>query len=182
MSSTRLFSKISLGLLLVISTLAAFSQPEVAQSQSRKYFCARSGGVYKTFVNTVHGPIPIIQWVDNNFQVSPRTRCITVSKRFEAFDQNRILKYMRAGRVNRSPVICVAHRKGGNCPSNNVLVTLTPGTDANYVLNQLLNIRGRAREGGIPLTDDLYFYVNGDLHVDIDNLLEELEKEANKVP
>ncbi|MBC6423023.1 MAG: hypothetical protein GDA43_18435 [Hormoscilla sp. SP5CHS1] len=48
-----------------------------------------------------------------------------------------MLGYIRTGTVSRHPVLCVANRQGGACPSTQVLVTLNHGSDAEFYLRSI---------------------------------------------
>lgn len=152
--------------------------PDTSLSQTQKYYCAQLNGIYRTFVRTQRGNIPIIKWVSNEFDKSPRERCLEVSRRFVAFSDNGLLQklYLRTDKVNNLPVICVTHSIKQTCPNGNILVTLGPNADAGATLYQLLDLRRRAADGGIPLSDDLVFYDQGEAYVDIDLWTEKLEK------
>jgi hypothetical protein len=117
----------------------------------------------------------MIRWVSKNFSSSrytPQQRCQDVSARFQSFNDNGTLKFIRTGSVNRYPVLCVANSKGGNCASNAVLVTLRRGSDPQIVLERLLDLRARAAGRTLRLSgSQAVFYEQGEAYVDIEKLL-----------
>ncbi|MBO1350280.1 MAG: COP23 domain-containing protein [Hormoscilla sp. GUM202] len=124
----QLFTKMLTGLAIALTLGTAATEPSAAQSQ--KFFCDRSDGAPATVVRTSKGNVPIIIWVDRGFELSgwtPQRRCQAVSDRFQQYDDLGLLEYIRTGTVSRHPVLCVANRQGGACPSTQVLVTLNHG-------------------------------------------------------
>jgi hypothetical protein len=100
--------------------------PETSRAGiNNTYYCAALNGRWNTFVNTPRGRVTLIEWA-NQFSEkwTPQTRCSAVSQRFQKFLDSGNLKYIRTGNVNKLPVICIANARGGQCPDENVLITL----------------------------------------------------------
>lgn len=95
-----------------------------------------------------------------------------MAARFQRYHDNGTLNYMRTDKSGNYPVICIASDKGGNCRQQDVLVTLEPGTDADAVLQRMLDLRRRVG-GPIELSDDLFFYVDGEAYVDMEVFLKQ---------
>jgi hypothetical protein len=162
-------------------TLAATTLiPQVSQAQSNRFFCQtaiiRGKKVPVTYAATKgQGNVPIVAWKRNDFStsLSARQRCQAVSRRFQAYYENRTLKYMRTGTVNNYPVICVANNKGGKCSSNSVLLTLKRGSNASRTLSQLRDFRGLSNGRLVYLNgNQIVSYQDGETYVDIEQLLE----------
>jgi hypothetical protein len=118
----------------------------------------------------------MIRWISNAFSGSnytPQERCQNVTARFQRYNDNGKLKFIRTGTVNRYPVLCVADFQGGNCDSKAVLVTLKRGRDPQLVLQRLLDLRARAAGRVIQLSgSQVIFYHDGEAYVDIEKLID----------
>jgi hypothetical protein len=149
MSKSNLSISILAGLSIVISTFLASLKPANAQE---RFFCDTNG--LFTTVNTERGSLPLIRWMDNSFPppFTPAQRCQIVSQRFQKFDDNGTLKYIKADTANNLPVLCVAAYAGGECLPDGLLVTFKPGTDANETLIKLLDQRVWAARETISLS------------------------------
>ena len=117
-----------------------------------RFFCDENGMF--TTVNTERGSLPLIRWTDRSFPppFTPAQRCQIVSERFQKFDNNGTLKYIKADTVNNLPALCVAAYAGGECLPNGLLVTFKPGTDPNDTLIKLLDQRVWAAKETISLS------------------------------
>ncbi|MEL6927677.1 MAG: COP23 domain-containing protein [Cyanobacteria bacterium J06600_6] len=153
-----------------------FSHSQSANGQGR-FFCDEQQ--ISTTVTTERGAVPLIQWTNNSFPppYSPTERCRIVSDRFQTFDHNGTLKYIKPDQINNLPVLCVAAYKGGSCLPNGLLVTFAPGTDANQALLRLLDRRVWAAKGAVNFCngcDDnrIVSEVNGETFVDLESFLE----------
>jgi hypothetical protein len=137
-----------------ISSTASLSQPSYAQNQ--KFFCGMSRGVPATLVHTSRGNIPMIRWVDAGFAPpwSPERRCEDISARFQRFYDNGTLNFLRTGRSERQPVLCVASEKGGPCLPDGVLLTLKSDRNPHAILQQLLDGRSGVGPGILELGGD----------------------------
>ncbi|MGL5064262.1 MAG: COP23 domain-containing protein [Microcoleus sp.] len=168
----QLFARILSAIALSIS--ATLTIDRFSYAQARTYTCGtdRSTQLPATLVRTPRGNIPIILWVNNFPPLTPQQRCQEVSDRFQQFADNHLLKYLRTGTVNGQPVLCVATSRGGTCPNENVLITLPSRSNANQVLERLLDLRRHA--AGKPLrlsgSEDI-FYVDGVLYVNMETFL-----------
>lgn len=101
-----------------------------------------------TIAKTQRGNVAMIQWksvffnnVANDF--TPMSRCNEVSRRFQDFYNQGILSYLTTGKMNAQNVICVAEEYGGPC--SGLLLTLEPKDNPQQVLQELMNVRTRAR-------------------------------------
>ena len=177
MTSKRLFVRVLTGLAVALGATATISTgPSDALAQ--RFFCGRDtnsryGEVPASIARTARGDVPMIHWVSNwikDPRWTPQARCEDVSRRFQRYYDNGMLKYMRTGEFKDYPVICVASRKGGSCREQDVLVTLERGSDAKDVLKQMMDLRIQIR-GPLELSNDLLFYEDGEAYIDIDVFL-----------
>ncbi len=170
---TRSLAGILAGLSVVLGS--AIANPALAQTKnSNTYYCAQLNGDWNTFVNTPRGRITLINWV-NQFaeKWTPQARCVEVSKRFQTFLDQGNLKFIRTGNINRQPVLCVANVRGGDCPDENVLVTLKQETDPEEVLIRLVDFRRSVSGQTLTLSsDDPGFYSDGEFYVDMEKFLD----------
>jgi len=166
MSKLNLSISTSTGLIIALGAFATSLQPVnaqqldfvssentiVSQAQQR-FFC--EDGLYTT-VNTERGSLPLIHWTDRSFPppFTPAQRCQIVSERFQKFDSNGTLKYIKADTINNLPALCVAAYAGGECLPDGLLVTFKPGTDANDTLVKILDQRVWAARETISLSSD----------------------------
>ncbi|MEL6494713.1 MAG: COP23 domain-containing protein [Cyanobacteria bacterium J06623_7] len=154
---------------------SAIALPATAQSKNTNtYYCAQLNQSWSTFVNTPRGRVKLINW-ENKFSPdwTPQKRCSAVSGRFQNFLDRGNLKFIRTGNVNSLPVLCVANARGGDCPDENVLITLKPGTDPEGVLIKLVDFRRSVSGQTLTLSaDDAGFYSGGEFYVDMDKFLE----------
>ena len=154
---------------------SAIALPAKAQTKTNNtYYCAQLNGGWNTFVNTPRGRVDLINW-ENEFgkEWTPQKRCSAVSQRFQKFLDNGNLKFIRTGNINQQPVLCVANVKGGNCPEENVLITLKQGTDPEGVLIKLVDFRRSVSGQTLTLSaDDAGFYSDGEFYVDMNKFLE----------
>jgi Circadian oscillating protein COP23 len=163
---------------IVIGTSAVFSQPAQAQSRNQ-FYCGISEGKPATVVRTAsRGNIPLIVWSNDAFSASgwtPKKRCEEVSARFQRFNDNGQLNFMRAGTFNGQQVLCVDRTKGsGACSSAAaVVLTLPQRSNANQILEQMLDTRNRASKQPLYLSGEkqLVTYENGDANVNLNVLL-----------
>ncbi|HEY9875176.1 MAG TPA: COP23 domain-containing protein [Candidatus Obscuribacterales bacterium] len=169
----RLFAPGLTCLAIALGTTASISQPSYAQSTT--FFCGTSKGRPATIARTSRGDVPMIRWRSKFFhpEYSSQQRCEQVSARFQAFYNQGTLKYIRTGTVKGYPVLCIANSQGGDCETNGLIVTLRPGTDPQLVMERLLNLRARAAGKPIELSgSQLVFYADGEVYVDIEQLLD----------
>lgn len=163
---------------IVISSSAVFSGPAVAQTRNQ-FYCGISEGRPATVVRTAaRGNIPLIVWSNDAFSASgwtPKKRCEEVSARFQRFNDNGQLNFMRAGTFNGQQVLCIDRAKGsGACSSPAaVVLTLPQRSNANQILEQMLDTRNRASKQPLYLSGEkqLVTYENGDANVNLNLLL-----------
>jgi len=160
--------KASTGVLIAsLSFLSAGFLTDIANAapSARGFVCGASGGVPSTnAVKTDGKQVPVIRWTSNVFDSagwSPQRRCQEVSARFDQYLKEGRLTYLTTGRVNGVPVICTAQSRGGAC--DGLLYTLKPGQNATATLQNLLEIRVKARG---PLNE-----TSSRLYVSLDELL-----------
>ena len=164
---------------IALGITTTINPPTVAGGNT--YYCAQLNGVYKTFVNTSRGRIALINWVNSySERWTTRNRCLEVSQRFQRFLENGTLKYIRTGIFNNTPVICVADYKGGFCPSGQILVTLPPGTDSEQVLVSMFDTDRRFDSGNVSLSDQVIFYRDEEIYINVDDFLETLTIEQEE--
>lgn len=158
---------------LTIGNVIAIAPPSEA-SVENTYYCAQLQGEWNTFVKTPRGRVKLVSWASKfSEQWTPQRRCIEVSSRFQNFLASGTLKYIRTGIVNNLPVICVAQFRGGECPTQNVLVTFNPETDPEKVLVQLMDFRRSVSGQTIVLSEnETAFYSQGEFYVDVNKFLE----------
>lgn len=137
------------GLSIVLGSVLTTAKPSKAQD---RFFCDENGMF--TTVTTERGSLPLIRWSDRSFPppFTPAQRCQIVSERFQKFDSNGTLKYIKADTINNLPALCVAAYKGGACLPDGLLVTFKPGTDPNETLIKLLDQRVWAASETISLS------------------------------
>lgn len=166
------YARIIASIGLAIGSAISFV-PSSEASLNNTYYCAQLNGTWNTFVNTPRGKVKLIDWVQSfSEQWTPKSRCVEISGRFQKFLDAGNLKYIRTGMVNNLPVICVAQYRGGNCPNENVLITLEPATDPETVLIRLIDFRRSVSGQTITLTEnDAGFYADGEFYVDLNDFL-----------
>jgi hypothetical protein len=162
-------------LFLFTASLAAAGlglSPAEAGSAARGFVCGAAGGVPSTNAVKADGKqVPVIRWTSNVFDSagwSQERRCQEVSNRFNQYLKEGRLTYITTGRINGLPVICTAASRGGAC--DGLLYTLKPGQDATSTLQNLLEIRVKARG---PLNE-----TNSRLYVSLDELLTSAQANA----
>ncbi len=138
MIKSNLFISTITGLGILLGTFWINTRPSNAQD---RFFCDEKGMF--TTVHTERGSLPLIHWIDRSFPppFTPAQRCQIVSQRFQKFDNNGTLKYIKADIINNLPALCVAAYPGGSCLPDGLLVTFKPGTDPNKTLIKLLDQR-----------------------------------------
>ncbi|MEB3279502.1 MAG: COP23 domain-containing protein [Lyngbya sp.] len=131
------------------ATLSQSSKAQLAPGQ-RGFFCDTSTGIPTTvYQNSQGGREPWIKWESDAFLgagYDPLKRCTEVSGRLETYRQNKQLKYITAGIMNRQQVICTASQVNGRCEG--LIFTLKPNQDAVTTLNKLL--AWREGQAGVP--------------------------------
>ncbi|MBW4645491.1 MAG: COP23 domain-containing protein [Goleter apudmare HA4340-LM2] len=167
----------------VISALALAGVTTSNQSsyaRNDKFFCDQEGKTPVTKIRTQRGPETFIRWVVKDFKnFPPAQRCQIVSRRFQRYYSNGALLIRSEFNFNNYPVLCIANRKGTPCTSDNVLVTLKPGTDPGLVLKQILAFRRSVAGKPIDLSGKgkcrPYSEYEGDLYLDVKQLVDDKE-------
>ena len=138
---------------------------QLSANASTKFSCGQIDGTPATMAKTSKGNnVPVIRWVSSYFSGTGWTaqaRCKDVSARFQRYYDDGSLRFLTTGQKNGLPVICTSPVKDGGC--KNLLFTLKSGTDPSIALQNLLNVRNRARG---PLDEN-----PGRLYVDIEELI-----------
>ena len=166
----RLFAPGLTGLALALGATTAFNQPSYAEGAT--FFCRKSDGVPVTYARTPRGDVPMIRWVDNNSfppTWTPERRCQEVSQRFQRNYDNGMLITLKTGTLKGQPVVCAAVSQDSPCTDRTMLFTLKPGSNANRIVESLLDRRGLAagkivNQSGC--TDECPIYMNVDLYLD----------------
>jgi Circadian oscillating protein COP23 len=150
-----LFNPISLAVAMSLVVSIPMAQPSHAESKTdTRFFCGKTinaatgNAVPTTLASTRRGNVAMIFWKSTFFGqkgqgFSPSDRCQEVSRRFQAFYQDGVLSYLTTGKMNNQNVICVSDEYGGPCQG--LLLTLEPKDNPEQVLQELLNVRARAR-------------------------------------
>ncbi|UKO99314.1 COP23 domain-containing protein [Nostoc sp. UHCC 0870] len=143
---------------IAIGTVINTQQPGWTQN-TRGFYCDTSTGKPITmYRNDIGGIEPWIRWTSNLGGYDSLTRCREVSGRLETYRQQKRLRFITVGIMNRQRVVCTASQFNGRCEG--LIYTLKPKQDAVTTLNNLLAWReGRAgtpslyESGEIPYID-----------------------------
>ena len=143
----RLLAQVLTGVAIAIGTVVTLNQPSIASDAT--FSCEKSNGVPTTFAHTQDGKIlPMIHWLTGGYfrdpELNPQHRCETVSRRFQSNYDNGTLRYIRAGILNKLPVVCAAAEQNAVCTKKTMLFTLKPGSDANAIARRLFDHRALA--------------------------------------
>jgi hypothetical protein len=150
MKTKSFLQVLTASMVVSLSAVVPFNQPSNAQSST--YFCGSDGGVWTTFAKNYNNEkIPVIRWVKKLGDYTPKSRCQTVSSRFQSAYQQGILNYLTTGVSRGQAVICAASQYGGPCTQ--LLFTLRSHEDASSVLQNLGDIGYKAR-GPILQSED----------------------------
>ena len=107
MKST-LLARIAIGLSMAIVAMpgASFANATALVTQASDLFSCNISQM-STTVQTERGAVSLIRWVDHSFPppYSPEQRCQIVSERFNNFDNNGTLKYIKADSLNNLPIL-----------------------------------------------------------------------------
>jgi hypothetical protein len=150
-----LLSPIPIAVAISLVVAMPMTQPSYAEGNTNtRFFCGKTintktgKAVPTTLASTRRGNVAMIFWQSTFFaqrgqSFTPTDRCEAVSKRFQAFYEDGILSYLTTGKMNNQNVICVSDEYGGPCQG--LLLTLEPKDNPEQVLQELLNVRARAR-------------------------------------
>lgn len=163
------------GLLAIAAATATTMTAAQAGPAARGFVCGTAQGAPSTnAVKADGGQVPVIRWTSTTFEAagwSQERRCQEVSSRFNTYLQQGRLAYITTGRINGLPVICTARSNGGAC--DGLLYTLKPGQNATATLQNLLEIRVKARG---PLNE-----TTSRLYVSLDELMTTAQANASGV-
>jgi S1-C subfamily serine protease len=137
-------------MLVSLAPLATQLSPTNIQT---KFYCGLSEGQPATFVRISKGFKPLIIWKNPELTSgwSLEKRCEEVSTRLENSYQNGVLKYIATGNVGERPVLCLVSKPNSPCSLSNVLITLSPETNATSVLEKFLKFNTGQSEEPINL-------------------------------
>lgn len=173
----NIVTKTILGLGIASSAISFFSEFSYAE---QKFFCDEEQR--STIVRTHLGEFPMITWIDQSFPppYTPLQRCREVTARFNRFQSNGTLKYMRAAMMGNNPVICVAAYKGGSCLPNGLLITFKYSSDPNIAFKRIIDRRIWATSASVTFRDgeegdELISEVDGTVYFDCESLLSKRE-------
>jgi hypothetical protein len=127
------------------------SLPSQAVTATTSFVCGKVNGTPATVARTKTGDVPIVIWRSEEWSKSgftPQVRCQQVSARFQSLYRSGRLKYITAGSIGKTPVICATIEKTGACTQQNLLYTLKPGANPQLVISKLMQVRNRATSVG----------------------------------
>ncbi len=171
---------------LALATAINLPRSSLAQRQPR-FFCGMAFGFPATIVRTEVKNVELIYWHKEIGGIPPERRCQVISRRFEEFDRNGY-QYLRTGKVNGQPVICLTKYRDSSCSSSTVLITLDPQDNPEEIYRELLNTRVAAGSEGSkiylsppderiePLVED-----DGFLSVDIQRIIDFFGGQGSRV-
>jgi hypothetical protein len=166
---TRLSVQVLTAGAIALSSIGAIAPSSLAQGQT--YFCENHQGVWTTFARNYNNrKIPVIRWVRNLGNYTPKARCQAVSARFQSAYESGILNYLTTGISGNQAVICAASQYGGRC--SQLLFTLKSPRDASSVLQNLVEIGYKAR-GPVLQSDD----ASDQVYIDMNLIMNQKESE-----
>jgi Circadian oscillating protein COP23 len=138
---------------LLLSTLFVWPA-QSSPPPGDRFFCGKSRNPVTgdetptTMARTQRGNVLMIHWKSTFFanrlnDFTPESRCLEVSRRFQAFYSQGTLSYLTTGKINDQNVICVAQEYGGACKG--LLLTLEPKDDPQEILRDLMDVRINAK-------------------------------------
>jgi hypothetical protein len=163
------------GITLLVAQIIGLLANQPSYADNNKFFCTQESGVPLTKVRTSRGNETFIRWTVQDFKkFPPLKRCQAVTARFQRYYDNGQFFITSRDNFQGYPVLCIANRKGTPCTSENLLVTLKPGSDAGQTLKQMLDFRRGVGGKEINLSGDQNLtYDNGDLYLDVKGLVDE---------
>jgi hypothetical protein len=142
----------------MVGESAILAPPSHAVTATTSFVCGKVDGTPATVARTKKGDVPILIWRAEDFSKSgftPQVRCQRVSDRFQALYSSGQLRYITAGKLDKTPVLCATKEKTGICTKQNLLYTLRFGSDPQSVIKKLMEIRNRATSGGVDESGEL---------------------------
>lgn len=188
---------------LPIAGLAAIGQlwvdaaPAVASPGEGSFSCQYDDGFPTTVFRVENGPgtiveYSLIRWSSRYFEESgwtPERRCEEVSRRFQSYYEDGILRYLIVSEINNQGTICAVEDLSYSSLSCNLLLTVKPferPQDRLLELESRLTTEIASRltpapmyEGGRQNSDDPNAEVVG-VYYDIGKLLEDLIEETQE--
>lgn len=159
--------------LATISLPANFSQSTAAESQSNQVtflcqsmFDPASGERIPTTVAWIperKGHVYFIGWKSEYFNQggwTPAERCQKVSQKFQEFYEQGRLNFLATGKIKGYSVICGVLNQGETCNPSNQLFTLKTGSDAEDVIQKLMDIADGKSAGIIFQNSGEQLYVS----------------------
>jgi Circadian oscillating protein COP23 len=168
----QLLTSVVTGIAVTFTTISTMIPASYAAGN--KFYCNQSGTIPKIFTRTPRGNLLIMNLRSQSFSSSgwnPKRRCEEISRRFQAYYDNGILKYITTGTMNGYPVVCITDRPNGNCTG--LLFTLKRGSNAKKTLAMLLNQRGLAGGKSVYQGDKSL-----SIYVDMDEYIKNLEENS----
>jgi len=132
-----------------IQTQSTAVTPTTSPTTSSRFYCGMSNGQPATLLSSIRGITPLIIWEKPDLisGLSPEQRCEEISARFQRFYDSGSLRYLTNGTVGNQPVLCAVSEINTPCSLSNVLIPLSPGTDAKSVLQKFIDFNiGRSVE------------------------------------
>lgn len=176
----KLLIKIIAGIAISTATLNVYSAVEAS---SDKYSCQAVNGVYGIYSRTERSNIGLLKITrDVSQDWSIPDRCQEIAQRFQRFYDNGILRKIGTGEVNQEPVLCATVQESESCNTENVLLTLPPGSDPIEAARILLDTRGLASGRVIEVNGKegkLENYVDGRAYYDLEVLEKLILESAN---
>lgn len=172
-----LVSTIAQSAFLLSCILAA---PSPGLAQDTEFFCGEGETTQEETVpatiarTSSNEEIIVILWAAEYFNQADNTsefRCQLVSRRFQRYLDNDLLKYISVGIFNGLEVICVARSLSESCAETDIIVTLPPGVDRFEALDALLDLRRLAAGRPLYLTDNLISYRDGEVYINFDTFV-----------
>ncbi|GAB4539945.1 MAG: hypothetical protein Tsb0014_30800 [Pleurocapsa sp.] len=170
---------------ILSTTLTVSVKP--ADSSEDKFFCAQLDGIYRVFSRTERGSMTVMNFVRQTSEDwTEQKRCVETARRFQRYYDNDTLRFIRDGEINNQPVLCAVPSKTEaiDCDSNNLLVTLPPGSDGEAEAQQLMNTNSLMSDVVVEVSGDekLADYVNGTTYYDFqvfENIVMHKDEESN---
>ncbi|OCR02029.1 hypothetical protein BCD67_07585 [Oscillatoriales cyanobacterium USR001] len=136
-----------------VTTQSATVTSTTSPTTSSRFYCGMSNGQPATLLSSIRGITPLIIWEKPDLisGLSPEQRCEEISARFQRFYDSGSLRYLTTGTVGNQPVLCAVSEINTPCSLSNVLIPLSPGTDAKSVLKKFIDLNIGLSAGLISL-------------------------------
>lgn len=159
MSPKTMLRNLSLASLACTAAIALTSQPAKAANTTFECISNPNGEGYATIAISPKGnkTKPLITWNSEFFEGSgwtPERRCREVSERLNDVVAQVGGRFkdvlLKTGRVRGYDVVCWVEDEADRCNSDNLLVTMSEGSDPHEFLERLVNRRAAPFDWGIP--------------------------------